>query len=91
VLISLLRDTSAAGVKADPIFRRRALAALGELIFYISAQEEGQGDGTKAWQLAPGTVSVITRCLADESDEVIRHYAAKVSVQFTMSNCFWAN
>lgn len=85
VLVGLLRDPALA--RHDTLLRHRALAALGEIVFYISAQEEdgddsssvggGNGDVQK-WVLPQAAVSVLSKALSDESDEVSRHYAAKV-------------
>lgn len=71
--------------KLDPKLKRRATAALGELIFYIVAQEEGDGgeaaeDGQPdKWVLPSAAIAVLVRCLKDDTDECVRHYAAKVS------------
>lgn len=71
--------------KLDPKLKRRAIAAMGELIFYIAAQEDGpppSGNGEEMpqdrWTLSSAAVSVLVRCLKDDSDECVRHYAAKV-------------
>jgi hypothetical protein len=83
VLVTLLRDQTLA--RQDPLLRHRALAALGEIVFYISAQEEdgeeftGSEEGSK-WTLPLAAVTVLTKALSDESDEISRHYAAKVRV-----------
>mmetsp|Transcript_26281 Transcript_26281/g.44331 ORF Transcript_26281/g.44331 Transcript_26281/m.44331 type:complete len:1505 (+) Transcript_26281:148-4662(+) len=83
VLVTLLRDPSL--VRQDPLLRHRALAALGEIVFYISAQEDDGNDSTgtenavdlKKWVLPQAVVTVLTKALGDESDEISRHYAAK--------------
>ena len=62
----------------DTLLRHRALAALGELVFYISAQDDEESSDEQPWVIPPGTVTVLTKSLADDSDEVVRHYAAKV-------------
>jgi hypothetical protein len=86
VLATLLRDPSLA--RQDAPLRHRALAALGEMVFYISAQEEDEGEGgggvaqeggEHKWALPLAAVSVLAKALGDESDEVARHYAAKVT------------
>jgi serine/threonine protein kinase len=65
--------------RLDAKLKRRVLAALGETLFYMSSQgaveEQTSTDGP--WPLPPGTMTSLVRCLKDESDEVIRHYAAK--------------
>lgn len=73
--------------------RRRSVAALGEIIFYITAQDEDVllGTGTLGgsnkgksgtidqdkWSLPPGAVTTLVKCLRDDPDEIVRHYAAK--------------
>ena len=78
-LISILRDNTKVEVK----LRRRCVAALGELVFYITAQEEEThtttGTADSRWALPHGAITVLTKCLKDDSDEAVRHYAAKVS------------
>lgn len=78
-LISILRDNTKVEVK----LRRRCVAALGELVFYITAQEEEthttSGTAESRWALPQGAITVLTKCLKDDSDEAVRHYAAKVS------------
>jgi hypothetical protein len=77
-LISILRDNTKVEVK----LRRRCVAALGELVFYITAQEEEthttSGTAESRWALPQGAITVLTKCLKDDSDEAVRHYAAKV-------------
>jgi hypothetical protein len=77
-LISILRDNTKVEVK----LRRRCVAALGELVFYITAQEEEThtttGTAESRWALPHGAITVLTKCLKDDSDEAVRHYAAKV-------------
>ena len=93
-------------LRNEPKLRHRLLAALGESVFYISAQLEeggastdtdtgtgtadsvtgdagpggggGSGSGSK-WFVPPAAISVLVACLKDDTDEVVRHYAAKVS------------
>lgn len=83
VLVTLLRDPSLA--RQDALLRHRALAALGEIVFYISAQEEDrdaappeEDPAERRWALPLAAVVVLTKALSDESDEISRHYAAKV-------------
>ena len=85
VLVTLLRDPALP--RQDNVLRRRALAALGEIVFYISAQEddgeENRGglnsESSRAkWTLPPAAVSALTKALSDDTDEISRHYAAKV-------------
>ena len=64
-LSAVLKETPRLDVK----IRRRALAALGEVVFYISAQgEEGEergGRGEDPWKLPTGALSLIVRCLRE--------------------------
>ena len=63
--------TSAYDIK----LRRRVMAGLGELLFYISAQEEADSEGM--WNLPSLVIATFTKGLLDETDEVVLHYAAK--------------
>ena len=87
-LISIVRDSS----KIDLKLRRRCVAALGELVFYITAQEEDTpgfednlgrtvpqgGVNESKWLLPQAAIVVLIKCLKDDTDEAVRHYAAKV-------------
>lgn len=91
-LIQVLKDTqgstsSTRAMSMDARMRRKAAAALGEMIFYISAQDEeapstnnhgNEAATTDKWTLAPSTVEFVIKSLKDESDEIIKHYMAKV-------------
>ena len=65
--------------------RRRAMAALGELLYYISSQgepenedgAEGQWTEADAWSLPPSSLAVLTRALAKGEDDIVQHYAAQ--------------
>ena len=52
-------------------------------MFYITAQDEESQEVPAAaegrWVLPQGAVTVLLKCLKDDSDEAVRHYAAKVS------------
>ena len=51
-------------------------------MFYITAQDEESQEAPAAaegrWVLPQGAVTVLLKCLKDDSDEAVRHYAAKV-------------
>lgn len=53
-------------------------------MFYITAQDEESQEAPSAaegrWVLPQGAVTVLLKCLKDDTDEAVRHYAAKVSV-----------
>ena len=62
--------------RQDIKIKRRCMAALGETLFYISSQEDSNTD-QGSWALPMGTISAVVRCLRNDSDEAIRHYAVK--------------
>jgi hypothetical protein len=72
-IVAILRDPG----KLDVRLKRRAVAALGETVFYISAQTEEVG--VERWSLPPQAVEALVDCLREENDEVVKHYAVKVS------------
>lgn len=92
-LMGILRETSptlstgaAAGTKTNLLspleikLRRRAVAALGELVFYISSQEEVSGDSLEPrWLLPSITVTSLIRCLCEEGEVDVPtvHYVSK--------------
>lgn len=76
VLTTLLMDTSL--IRTDPILRHKCIAALGELIFYISAQDDSATPGVPRWIISHDVILVLTKSLSDDTDEIMRHYAAKV-------------
>jgi serine/threonine protein kinase len=65
------------GSRLDPKLKRRVIAALGETLFYISSQEDGADGEDQPWALPPATIFCLVRCLKDDTDEIVRHYAAK--------------
>lgn len=77
-LVTLLGGGGQQG-KMDLRLKRRAVAALGEITFYIAAQEEEEvaGDAAEKWVLPQAAIELLWRCLLEETDEVVRHYAAK--------------
>jgi hypothetical protein len=77
VLVAVLRDSTV--VRTDPTLRHKAIAALGELIFYISAQDDTNSN--LRWVISHEVISIFTKSLSDETDEIMRHYAAKVSTR----------
>ncbi len=82
--------------------RRRIIAALGEISFYISAQEEDTqqqdgktGNALDKWTFPNAIVDVMLKCLRDDSDEIVKHYAAKAShffveilIKFLFVSCY---
>ena len=78
-LAAVLREAPRLDIK----IRRRALAALGEVVFYVSAQGDEasakeRGREVDSWRLPSSAIAVIVRCLREDPDETIRHYAAKL-------------
>lgn len=70
ILIELVKDASVA-------VRRRAMAALGEYLFYGSDQIDGSPEN-EMWEIPFQVVSILVRALKSSSeDEVVVHYAIK--------------
>lgn len=67
----------------DIKLRRRVAAALGELLFYISSQEDNASEIEGTWNVSNSVLNSFARLLLDEEDEVILHYVAK-----TVENIF---
>ena len=68
------------------VVRRKSMAALGELLFYIVTQEqeaEEGGMGRPSWYIPNGTITTIVRLLRNVEDPVTQHYAVK-----TLENIF---
>ena len=103
-LVGVLRESVRVGENKqnDTKLRKRAIAALGEILFYISAQDEefdtdsnaanggnnkaagaGAGDpnAPEKWSIPDSALNVLTKALREDSDEIVRHYAAKVCVR----------
>ena len=89
--------------EASAPLRRRAVAALGELLFYIATQDqdeeaaaaaaaaEGEAEPSAApsWLVPSIGVAAIVASLSDsESDDIVEHYAAKtVENTLAQANC----
>ena len=71
----------------DERLKRRAMAALGELLFYVATQAQeagmvsGAGNGGRVrpspWHIPHEVVGAMTQLLRPGEDEVAAHYAAK--------------
>jgi hypothetical protein len=59
----------------DRKVRRKSMAALGELLFYV-ATEEVSGGGDNGWVIPGSVVPLLHRCMKSE-DTVLAHYAVK--------------
>ena len=77
--------------------RRRAMAALGELLFYVATQqEEGRQAGgvpnpeAAQWEVPASTVGLVTRLLRAGEDEVTQHYAVKAIENIVTHGGDWA-
>jgi len=55
--------------------RRRAMAALGELSFYVATQK--RPDASQVWGITDRVVDVFIDTLEREEDEITKHYACK--------------
>jgi serine/threonine-protein kinase ULK4 len=55
--------------------RRRAMAALGELSFYVATQQ--RPDASQVWGITDSVIEVFIKTLEEEEDEITKHYACK--------------
>jgi serine/threonine-protein kinase ULK4 len=81
-----LAQTGVLDVLADTLrdknerVRRRAMATLGELLFYIATQQQdaqAMGKSGDVWQVPPSAVAAVLRLLKVGEDEIAQHYAVK--------------
>lgn len=84
-LVSILKEGNRSN--SDHKLRKRVTAAFGEIVFYVTSQEEdgsggvdANGEAQEKWILPAVTVDIFLKCLKDDSDEIVKHYAAKVSL-----------
>lgn len=57
--------------------RRRAIAALGEYLFYAATQLDEE-NYDQVWDLSAHSIELITKCLnIQEEDDIVRFYACK--------------
>ena len=56
--------------------KRKAMAALGEFLFYSATQMDEEGSDP-AWEVPRGLLQVVVRCLKAGEDEIVRLYAVK--------------
>lgn len=84
-LVNLLKDVKG-GAGLDGKLKKRVVAALGEMIFYITAQEgeEGAAADVDQWFLPSIAIEVLGKCLREDNDDVVKHYAAKVRMLVTL-------
>jgi serine/threonine-protein kinase ULK4 len=70
LFIELLKDPS-------NTVRRRAMAALGEFLFYSSDQIDSS-DQASMWEIPVSTVNLLNKILnSSTEDDILKHYAAK--------------
>ncbi len=62
--------------------RRKAVAALGEYLFYAATQMDDEAAGS-AWNISPLTVAAVVRCLKPGEDDIVRFYACKTVENIT--------
>jgi len=85
VMIELLKES-------NPKLRRRSIATLGELLFYVhtlepsdphapisntSSNPSNNGNGVIRWYVPGNTIPSLARCLQEDEDEIVCHYACK--------------
>ncbi|KXZ51880.1 hypothetical protein GPECTOR_11g315 [Gonium pectorale] len=79
--------------------RRRVIATLGELLFYIATQQQdnaaaGNGaapaDPAVVWGISGNTYAQVMRLLKDKEDEVAAHYAVKTVENICSQGGEWA-
>jgi hypothetical protein len=73
----------------NQLVRRRCVAALAELVFYLSTSESQAGPPS-TWPMAADIVRDVARLLKPEEDVATRHYAAKAIDNIMTLNGFWA-
>lgn len=62
--------------------RRKAVASLGEFMFYAATQlDDEQAD--PVWNLAPIAIQTLIKCLQQGEDEIVRFYACKTIENIT--------
>lgn len=77
-LVSLLKDSSSGGSGGssskpmDSKLKKRLVAALGEMVFYISAQEDEGDQQEERWALPSTAIDILGRCLREDNDDVIK-------------------
>ncbi|KIY93390.1 hypothetical protein MNEG_14572 [Monoraphidium neglectum] len=75
--------------------RRRVMATLGELLFYIATQQQDSGAGSvadvsAAWGISSATTGGVVRLLRPGEDEICQHYAVKTIENICSQGGEWA-
>lgn len=74
--------------------RRKAVASLGELLFYAATQLDDE-NADPVWEIPPLAVTVLIQCLDAAEDDIVRFYACKtienITAQSISAGCSFAN
>ncbi|GAQ82018.1 Serine-threonine protein kinase FUSED [Klebsormidium nitens] len=85
--------TEAAKDKQERV-KRRAIASLGELLFYIATQSEQSpkaANSPPAWEVPEITFTAVGSMLRRGEDEVAQHYAVKTMENIASQGGAWAS
>lgn len=64
--------------------RRKAVASLGELLFYAATQlDDDNSESGTIWEIPESAVNILIHCLASNEDETVRFYACKTLENIT--------
>lgn len=64
--------------------RRKAVASLGELLFYAATQlDDDNTESGAIWEIPESAVNMLVHCLASTEDETVRFYACKTLENIT--------
>lgn len=64
--------------------RRKAVASLGELLFYAATQlDDDNTESGAIWEIPESAINIIVTCLASTEDETVRFYACKTLENIT--------
>jgi len=70
-------------LKQKEMVKRRAVAALGEYLFYAATQLDEDNLDAKYWEIKEEAVGTIYKQLGIECDEITKHYAVKTIENIT--------
>ncbi len=75
--------------------RRKAVASLGELLFYAATQlDDETQDGGASWEIPESAIQILIQCLNVGEDEIVRFYACKtlenITAQSLTAGCSFA-
>lgn len=64
--------------------RKKAVASLGEFLFYAATQLDDElVDSIAVWEIPQLAIVTITRCLSSNEEEIVRFYACKTIENIT--------